>query len=148
MSARSFTARLPACLLMLAMAFGVSACSAPKYYVYDEFLNKDMQAKVAASKNVWVLDSDYNADIIIIELKSKGYTIDNSKAEFSMGLRGSTFRGLEGKESIMTLTFAVYARETGQLIFCKVGVYTRLPTNVQVREFVQENLAMFQGQQT
>ena len=49
MTARPSNSRLAAGLVLLAVAFGAAACAGPKYYVYDEYLNKDMQAKVAAS---------------------------------------------------------------------------------------------------
>jgi hypothetical protein len=129
--------------LPLALAFG---CAGPKYYVYDEYLNKQGQAKVAASKNVWVSTSDYNADLIIVELKQKGYTIDASKADFSMSLTSDVCTsGMDAKQAMMTLTFSVRDARTSAVIFSKVGMYTAWPTNDQVREFIHENLANFQG---
>jgi len=139
------TARLALGLaaLPLALAFG---CAGPKYYVYDEYLNKEGQAKVASSENVWVSTSDYNADLIIVELKDKGYTIDASKADFSMSLTSDQCAGgLDIKQAIMTLTFSVRDARTSAVIFSKVGMYTSWPTNEQVRAFIHENLALFQG---
>lgn len=139
------TARLALGLAALPLALALG-CAGPKYYVYDEYLNKEGQAKVANSKNVWVSTSDYNADLIIVELKDKGYTIDASKADFSMSLTSDQCSGgLDVKQAIMTLTFSVRDARTSAVIFSKVGMYTAWPTNEQVREFIHENLALFQG---
>lgn len=136
------TLRLVAPMLALA-ALG---CAGPKYYVYDEYLNKEMQAKVSASKNVWVSTSDYNADLIIVELKQKGYAIDASKADFSMSLTSDVCAsGMDAKQAMMTLTFMVRDARSNGVIFSKVGMYTSWPTNEQVREFIHENLTIFQG---
>jgi hypothetical protein len=131
------------------LALAAIGCGGPKYYIYDEYLNKEAQAKVNTSKNVWVSTSDYNADLIIVELKQKGFTIDAAKADFSMSLTSDVCAsGMDAKQAMMTLTFMVRDVRTRAVIFSKVGMYTAWPTNVQVREFIHENLAVFQGSAT
>ena len=122
---------------------------AQHYAVYDEYLDTAGQAKVAKSKNVWVTSVDYNNDLIVVELKSKGYSIDASKADFSIDLDSDVFTGTSAysKFILTTLTFTVRDAKSGKVLFSRIGLYQKSPTNGEVQNFIKENLGLFQGQQ-
>lgn len=110
---------------------------------YDEYLDANAQARVAKSKNVWVTSIDYNNDLIVVELKAKGYTIDAAKADYSIDLDTEIHWG-----GFPTLTFTIKDANTAKIIFSRVafGPTGRPMTNADVQEFIRSNLAEFQGQ--
>lgn len=119
----------------------------PQYLLYDQYLDTAAQARVGKSKNVFVSSVDYNNDLIVVELKSKGYTIDAAKADFAIELDSDVFSGASvySKFILTTMTFTIKDAKTGKILFSKIGLYDRAPTNGDVQAFIRGNLAEFQG---
>ena len=46
---------------------------------------------------------------------------------------------------LTTMTFTVKDAKTGKILFSKIGMYDKAPTNGDVQEFIRGNLAEFQG---
>lgn len=128
------------------MAASLGGCG-QKYLLYDQYLDTAGQARVGKSKNVFVSSVDYNNDLIVVELKAKGYSIDASKADFSIELDSDVFTGTSAysKFILTTMTFTVKDAHTGKILFSKVGLYSKNPTNGEVQDFIRENLGVFQG---
>jgi hypothetical protein len=130
--------------LLLGATLAVLGSGCARYNAtYDEYLDVNAQARVAKSKNVWVSSVDYNNDLIVVELKAKGYTIDASKADYSIDLDTEVHWG-----GFPTLTFSIKDAKTSKIIFSRVafGPVGRPMTNDDVQHFIRSNLAEFQGQ--
>ncbi len=133
-------------LLAALLALSAVGCG-QQYLLYDQYLDTAGQARVGKSKNVWVSSVDYNNDLIVVELKSKGYAIDAAKADFSIELDSDVFSGasLYSKFILTTMTFTVKDAKNGKILVSKIGLYNIAPTNGDVQEFIRGNLAEFQG---
>ncbi len=133
-------------LLAAMLALTAVGCG-PQYLLYDQYLDPAGQARVGKSKNVFVSSVDYNNDLIVVELKAKGYSIDAGKADYAIELDSDVFNGgsVYSKFILVTMTFTVKDAKNGKILFSKIGLYSKAPTNGDVQEFIRGNLAEFQG---
>lgn len=119
------------CLLGLAVLPG---CGSQKTFLYDSYANATLSAKVRASKKVWIKTVDCDHDLLVAELKAKGFTIDRSQADYAVSV----------SEDAFAVTFSVYDGRSDALIYSKV--YFRFEedeTHEQFRAFIRQNLEDF-----
>lgn len=112
----------------------LGGCATQKVFVYDSYSNKEASAKVRASKKVWIKTVDCDHDLLVTELKEKGFTIDRSQADYAIGVN----------EDGLAVTFNVYDGKSNELIYSKVYFrFLEEESHEQFREFIRQNLTDF-----
>ena len=119
---------------ILALA-ALSACGGSKYVTYDEYTNAALQSKLKGSKNVWVRKIDYNNDLIIAELKNRGFAIDASKADYVLDVAD------DGSQ----ISLVVWDAKGSGIAFSKVATFKLPPRLEDRRNFIRESINLFSG---
>lgn len=116
------------CLMALA------GCGSQKTFVYDSYTNTVASTKVRASKKVWIKTVDCDHDLLVAELKSQGFKIDRSQADYALGV----------SEDAFSVTFNVHDGKSDALIYSKVFFrFEEEQTHEQFRAFIRQNLEDF-----
>ena len=112
----------------------MAGCGSQKTFVYDSYANAVASAKVRTSKKVWIKTVDCDHDLLVAELKSQGFTIDRSQADYAVGV----------SEDAFAVTFNVYDGRSDALIYSKVFFrFEEEQTHEQFRTFIRQTLEDF-----
>ena len=112
----------------------LAGCGGQKVFIYDAYNNATASARVRSSKKVWIKTVDCDHDLLVAELKSQGFVIDRSQADYAIGVN----------EDAQAVTFNIYDGKSNELIYSKVFFrYLEEETHEEFRKFIRENLADF-----